>query len=246
MTLSRDVDPRTKLFIVVCMSSLSVIIRDVKLLSIVFLISILVCSMFKSPLLMVIKRLKKFLYIFFFIILIQSIFTNKGTPIISFSNIHLLTDVGVDKALQFGLRMIIILMSASLLMTSSSRELLQGLIQIKIPYEIAFMVMIGIKFIPLLSEELKDNLTAIELRGIDIKRLPVKKKIKVYTYIFTPVIVGAVIKSKHIAIAMECKGLRAYDKRTSYIRLKLQLADYTIMILSSILTIYLYIIYYIY
>ncbi|GKX31011.1 energy-coupling factor transporter transmembrane protein EcfT [Vallitalea longa] len=243
MTLSRDVDPRTKLFIVVCMSSLSVIIRDVKLLFIIFVISIIVCIMFKSPLLIVLRRLKKFILIFLFMILIQSVFTNSGTPIIIFLDIPLLTDVGIDKAFQFAFRMIIILISASLLMTSSSRELLQGLVQIKIPYDIAFMVMIGIKFIPLLSEELKDNLTAIELRGININKLSIKKKIRVYTYIFTPVIVGAVIKSKQIAIAMECKGLRAFDKRTSYIKLKLNFADYFIMILSTAITSYIYYIY---
>lgn len=72
--------------------------------------------------------------------------------------------------------MLIIISSALLLLTAKPMELVLGLIRLKIPYEIAFMVLLAIRFLPVLVEEVQDALTAIQLRGSRSRRSPWARK----------------------------------------------------------------------
>jgi energy-coupling factor transport system permease protein len=69
---------------------------------------------------------------------------------------------------------------------------------------------------------------------------------KVYSYIFTPVIAGAVNKAQKLSIAMETRAFRAYPKRTSYLVLQMMLKDYMVTAVSFILTAGIFISYYVF
>ncbi len=230
----RYLDPRTKLFIVLCISSLAVWIQDVTYLSVILVIAIIIGNVLKSEFFSVIKKLRKMLGIFLAMIIIQSVFTKIGNPIFEIGSITLLTDVGLLRAINFILRISIILVSATIITTSTSREIVQGLVELKIPYEISFMVSVAIRFLPMLMEEIKDTLIAVQLRGIDLERLTFKQKIKIYSNIFTPVVVSTIIKSQKLSVAMESRGFRAYDKRTSYMKLNMVTKDYIIIVISTV------------
>lgn len=232
MIHGRIIDPRAKLCIVTCLSTLAVIIRDLRLLILLSLLTFATSLLLKSPLWIVIKRLRSLIFLFVSMVFIQSIFLQEGHSILRVGRLMLLTDVGMEKGIIIILRMSMMIMCAAILMTSTARILVQGLIQLKIPYEIAFMVMIGLKWIPLLGEEFRDAMTALELRGIAVKKLTIRKKIKLYIYMITPVLTGTIVQSKKMAIAMTCKGLRACEDRTSYFVLRFKWFDYVIMVLS--------------
>lgn len=244
MMQGKSLDPRTKLIIVISISSLSVFIQDLKYLTLILAMAIFVSKILNSEVFMVFRKLRKILGVFIVMIIIQSLFIKGGNPIIALGRFTLLTDMGIFRALEFLLRISIILVSAAIIMTSTSREILQGLVEWKIPYEIAFMVSVAIRFLPLLREELEDTLIAIQLRGIDMDKLSMKKKIKIYSYIFTPVVAGAIVKSQRLSIAMECRGFRAFNNRTSYIKLKMNKRDYLISmasLMASALIAYIYV-----
>jgi energy-coupling factor transport system permease protein len=140
--------------------------------------------------------------------------------------------------------MLIIIISATIMAGSSPREIIQGLIQWKIPYEIAFMVSLAIRFIPILGQEAKDAFTAIQLRGIEIDKLSMSKRFKVYSYMFMPVLSGVIHRARELSTSLEARAFRAFPERTSYIKLKLKRADYVIITISiffaiSMLSIYL-------
>jgi energy-coupling factor transport system permease protein len=97
------------------------------------------------------------------------------------------------------------------------------------------MVCVGIHFIPLLTQEMQDSLTAVQLRGIDLKNIPVRRRVKVYTYIFLPAAGSAVIKAQDLAASMELRGFRAYPTRTSLIVLRMNAADYAVSIAAAVL-----------
>jgi energy-coupling factor transport system permease protein len=117
------------------------------------------------------------------------------------------------------------------------RRLVQGLVQMRLPYDFAFMTSIGVKFLPLLMEELKDTLTAIQLRGIDMRKLPIKERIEIISYVFTPVFAGALTKAKKLSLSVECRGFRAFDRRTSILTLKFTAIDYMVSAITLILTV---------
>lgn len=245
MTKVLKFDPRTKLITVLCISTLGIAIKDIDCLAIILILTIMIAKFFKVDLKRSFKKIKSLIYVLVAIAIVQSIFSSDGEVLLSIGSFTILSTIGLEKGLQFILRMMIIIFSATIITTSNSREIVQGFVQWGLPYDIAFMVALGIRFLPILTEEIKDSLTAIQLRGIEINNIPIKKRISVYSYIFTPILVGTILKAEKLSTAIEMRGFRAYDSRTSYLILKMSKWDYFVIFISIIFTIC-YIVFYIY
>lgn len=228
-------DPRSKLIFVASVSSLAVCLKSNLLLSAIVLISILTAVVLGADLLKAVRKLKSLLWMLFLIALLQSIFNSEGTVILDLYSFPLITSGGISEGIEFMLRMAIIIVSATVISTSNVRQSVQGLIQLKIPYEIAFLVSLGIRFLPMLTEEIKDSFTAIRLRGVIFKELTIKKKIEIYSYLFLPVIAGTIKNAEKIALSMETRGFRAKDKRTSLNILEYSAADHFLIAFSIII-----------
>jgi len=235
-------DPRTKLIMVFSFSTLAVFVIDIYLLLVVLLISIIVSNYFKEDW-DFLKRAKKYITLLIGIVLIQSIFSPAGEILLSINKITILTTGGLAKGIRVILRMLIIIISATIMKGSLPREIIQALIQWKVPYEIAFMVSLSIRFIPILGEEAKDAFTAIQLRGIEIDKLSLGKRFKIYSYMFMPVLSGVIHRAKELSTSLEARAFRAYPDRTSYIKLELSKKDYLIMLASLLFTILIFGIY---
>ena len=235
-------DPRTKLTVVLCISTLGIIINDIFSLIFILVLTFLIAKFFHVNIKRSFKNIKKLLYLIFIIAIIQSIFSTEGKALLFIGGFKVLSTSGLGKGIQFILRMMIIIFSAAIIGTSNSREIIQGFVQWGLPYDIAFMVALGIRFLPILTEEIKDSLIAIQLRGIEINNIPIKKRISIYSYIFTPILAGTILKAEKLSIAIEMRGFRAYDNRTSYLVLKMSKWDYLIIFISIILTAYIAII----
>lgn len=233
--MKTELDPRSKLVIVFSLSTMAVFIQDVIFLGILLIISFFLSIKFSADS-GILKKIKKFIYLFIVIAILQSVFSPGGSTLIEFRNIKLLTAGGMIKGLRVILRMLIIILSATIMTGTSSREIVQGMVEWKIPYEIAFMVSLAIRFLPLLTEEARDVFTAIQLRGIDPDRLPFKKKFQLYSSLLLPILTGVIYKAREISTSLETRGFRAYPYRTSYLELKLKQKDYTVIVCSLVFT----------
>ena len=236
MTSASKLDPRTKLTIIICLTSTAVIINNWAFLSGFCLVSFLLLIIFGVSPWGMVKRIRVLLYMVVVIALMQSIFAPSGQTLLAVGSLKLITSGGLVKAAEFILRMLIIIASAGILSTSNHREIIQGLVQWKLPYEIAFMASMGIRFLPAFAEEFRDAMTAVQLRGVDIRKLPLRQKLEVTASLFQPVVAGALLKSRDISMSIEMRGLRAYPSRTSYLVLELVREDYIVMFSVVVLT----------
>ena len=239
-------DVRAKLAIVACLSTTAVFIQHLYVLLCLLAVSVVLSAIFYSEVGTTLSKTKRLWYVFGAIIVLQSIFTRSGVVLFGFGNLAIITSGGLVKGLEFFLRISIIIFSATIIASSKSREVVQGLVQLKIPYEIAFMVSVGIRFLPLLKNEISDSLTAIQLRGVDLKKIAFKKRVMLYSYIFTPVLAGALNKAHRLSVAMEARAFRAYGTRSSYRVLKLEKKDYAVIISSFLVTSAIFISYYVF
>lgn len=243
MTSGKRLDPRSKLMIIMSLTSLGIIIQDMFTLFCILIITAIIAVMLGSSLVSAARKLRRLIMLLAVLALIQSIFAPSGNILLSFGSFTVITSGGLTRGAVLVLRMGIVLISALIITTSNSREIIQGFVQMRVPYEIAFMVSIGVRFLPLLTEEIKDILTAIQLRGVDLKKIPLKKRLKVYSYIFMPIVLGTIIKSQELSTSMEMKAFRAYPKRTSYMVLKMRMVDYAVIsfnLVSGACVLYLY------
>ncbi len=236
MTGAVNLDPRTKLFLIVCLSSSAVLISHPAFLGGLFAVSLLLLLFFGVRPWGMFRKIRALLSMVVFIAVMQSIFTSTGQALVTVGNVGLITTGGLAAAGEFILRMLIIVASAGILSTSSSRQIIQGLVQWKMPYELAFMASMGIRFLPVFAEEFRNAKIAVQLRGVELKALSLRQKIEVTAGLFQPVVGGALIKSRAIAMSIEMRGFRTFTTRTSYRLLKATRWDYGVMIGSGLLT----------
>lgn len=232
-----NLDPRTRIFTVIIISSAAIILKDIKPLIALLLMTLLLCKLFSVSLSSPLKRLRKLWYFFIVLALVQSLFTYGGETLMALGDIRILTTAGLEAGVSIILRMSIIVYSAMIIASASSMDIVYGLTAMKLPQEIGFMVLLAIKFLPLFREEFSDSIIAVQLSGAELKKIPIGKKLSLYTYILTPSVIKALNRARFISLSMECRGFRAYPARTFYRRLKMKRADYITILVTLASTI---------
>jgi len=222
-------DPRTRIITVMLISSTAVMIKGLIPLVLLLLLTLLICGFLSVPLLDSIKKLKRIWYFFIVLALVQSIFTSEGEVLIGIGNIRVLTTAGIETGISIVLRMSAIIFSALIIASAPALDIVYGFIAMKLPYEIAFMVLLSMKFLPIFKEEFLDSIIAVQLAGADLKRIPLKEKLSLYSYILMPSVTKALSRARYISLSMECRCFRAYPTRTSYIKLQMRQQDYFII-----------------
>ncbi len=228
-------DPRTIMCLTLWMSIIALISNDRFYLISIFIIALMIALILRADVVGLLFRIRKFLPVLLAIILMQIIFNKSGDEVLRLGNVLVLYSGGLESSLIIGLRICVFILSAIIINTQEARALIQALVQMRIPYEIAFMSNIAIRFLPMLKEEINDTMSSIQLRGLDIYKLPLRKRLDVYSYVFIPVLAGTIAKARSIAIAMELRGFRMYPNRTSLFFLTFTAIDYFVIGMSSLL-----------
>lgn len=229
-------DPRTKIIIVLCLSTLALIYNTPCPLLLLLAGTVLLLLILRLEFGDFLGYIRKFLPLFVFLLLVQSIFTRGGEVLLSMGTVPLITSKGLELGISVVLRMMVVIASAILLTTSNSRDLILGMVRWKIPYEIAFMFSISLRFLPIFQEELINIVTAVQLRGVELKKVPWGRKIALYRRLFFPVVYGVIEKAQQLSIAMEARGFRAYPQRTYLRQLQFARKDYVLILLFPVVT----------
>ncbi|RLL43593.1 energy-coupling factor transporter transmembrane protein EcfT [Oceanobacillus piezotolerans] len=88
--------------------------------------------------------------------------------------------------------------------------------QLKLPPRIAYAVLAGYRFLPMIRDELKIIHDAHLIRGVNQAKTP-KEKMQNYKRYAIPLLASAIRKAERTAIAMESKGFTG-DKNRSFYR----------------------------
>ncbi|WHH61731.1 energy-coupling factor transporter transmembrane component T [Petroclostridium sp. X23] len=198
--------------------------------------TILLLMIFRINLGVVWSYLKPFLYMMLVLFIIQCVFVREGRVLLAAGQVPLMTEKGMLTGAGVVLRIVVLVAAALLLSTFSSRDFILGLVQWKVPYELAFMVSGAIRFLPLFRDEMVNVVTAVQLRGVELKKVALRKRIEMCRCLLFPVVYGTMLKAQQMAVAMETRGFRIYPRRTCMRRLKFCFADYAVMFLSAAAT----------
>lgn len=225
-------DPRVKLFGTVLYIVTLFIAKNpvVYLLAAVFLFICIRIS--KVPVKFILKGLKSILLILG-ISLLFNLFLTDGRVLVRFWKFKI-TYEGIIQAVYMGIRLILLIMGSSLMtLTTTPNNLTDGLEKalrflkvIKIPvHELAMMMSIALRFIPILMEETDKIMKAQTARGADFETGNFIKKVKALVPILVPLFVSAIRRANELASAMEARCYRGGDKRTCMKPLKYRTRD---------------------
>lgn len=238
-------DPRLRLTAVLCLSTLSVCFNE--LISLLWLLaaSLLFCLLFGAPLLTLVKQLRWLLPMFLLLALVQSLFNVDSEVLLQLGRLRLLTAYGLRQAGLFSLRILIVVSSACILLKESTRRLIQALSQMHMPFELVFMVSTAVRFMGVIRDEFRNSLHAIQLRGVDLQHIPLKQRMKVYSYLLLPVMTTTLSRARQLSLSVDLRGFRRSKQRISYFTLTLSLRDKLLIALFGLITLVILVLYYI-
>ncbi len=134
-----------------------------------------------------------------------------------------LTREGLRIALMMGFRLILLVLGSSLMtLTTTPNQLTDGLEKglavlkhIHVPvHEIAMMMSIALRFIPILVEETDKIMKAQQARGADFESGNILQRAKAMVPILVPLFISAFRRANDLAMAMEARCYNGGDGRT--------------------------------
>lgn len=185
----------------------------------VFLATVIKLS--KVPFKMIIKGLKAIIIILL-VTVSFNLFLTSGEVLFQLGFLKI-TKEGVSVAFFMGIRLVYLVVGASVMtLTTTPNDLTDGLEsvlgplnKIKVPvHEIAMMMSIALRFIPILMEETDRIMKAQKARGADFESGNLIQKAKAMVPLLVPLFISAFRRANDLAMAMEARCYRGGDGRT--------------------------------
>ncbi len=151
-----------------------------------------------------------------------NLFLTPGTVLFQLGFLKL-TREGLRLALMMGFRLILLVLGSSLMtLTTTPNQLTDGLEKglgflklIHVPvHEIAMMMSIALRFIPILVEETDKIMKAQQARGADFESGNIFQRAKAMVPILVPLFISAFRRANDLAMAMEARCYHGDEGRT--------------------------------
>ncbi|USS92581.1 energy-coupling factor transporter transmembrane component T family protein [Fructobacillus americanaquae] len=218
------VDPRTKILVTVVYVFLLIFANTWPAYALATLFLALTLVLTGQSLGLYWRGIKPVIWLIIFTVCLQLFFTG-GTPVLFQWQFLKITLPGLVNALYVVLRFVlIVLMSTALTLTtpptaiaSAIESLLKPLKVIKVPVaELALMLSIALRFVPLLMLETDKVMKAQKSRGMSLSTGSLIKRSKAVLPLLIPLFIGALQRALDLANAMEVRGFESADNRTRY------------------------------
>ena len=180
----------------------------------------------------ILKGLKP-LFIILVITSLLNIFYTPGRELVSFW-VFTITYEGIRNAIFMVWRIMMLISctflltytTSPILLTDGLESLLNPLKKIRVPvHELAMMMSIALRFIPLLIEETDKIMSAQRSRGADFETGSLMDKAKALIPLLVPLFISAFRRADELATAMECRCYHGGEGRTRLRELRYRPSD---------------------
>ncbi len=188
-------------------------------LAIVFLAMVIRLS--NVPFKYMVRGMKSIIFILAITVLFN-LFMTPGNVIVCIWKLKI-TDAGLKNSIIMILRLSLLVTGSSVMtltttpnnLTDGLEKMMGGLKKIKVPvHEIAMMMSIALRFIPILAQETDKIMKAQMARGADFESKKLTKRIKALIPVLVPLFVSAFRRANDLAMAMEARCYRGGEGRT--------------------------------
>ena len=230
-----SLDPRMKILITLLYMITIFLVNSFLGYLVLVLFLALVMKLGDLKLKFVLKGLKPILILLSFTaILNMLIITGQGEPLISIGIFSIYRE-GVIRAVFMLLRITLLVVGTTILtlttspieLTDAIERLLNPFKKIGVPaHELAMMMTIALRFIPILIDETDKLMKAQMSRGVDFEEGNLVQRAKSLVPILVPLFISAFRRADDLATAMEARGYRGGAGRTRMKILKTNSRDY--------------------
>ncbi|MBD5543503.1 MAG: energy-coupling factor transporter transmembrane protein EcfT [Lachnospiraceae bacterium] len=226
-------DPRVKLIGTIVYIVSLFLYKNVTAYVLAFVFLLAVIKISRVPFRFMVKGLKAVV----FLLLITSVFNlflTRGEPLFVLWKFTI-TREGLLNAVYIVIRLSFLIIGSSLMtLTTTPNQLTDGLERLmkplkvfKVPvHEVAMMMSIALRFIPILMEETDKIMKAQMARGANFESGKLMEKVKAMVPLLVPLMISAFRRANDLAMAMEARCYRGGEGRTKMKPLKYHSIDY--------------------
>ena len=231
-SLIHRLDPRTKLFVSVMFLITLFLTKNILYFTLLAILLALYIRMSKVPFRYIVRGLKP-IWVLLAFSFVMNLFEKTGTPLLTWGPVTI-TDIGIRNGCFVVLRMTMMILGTSIMTyTTQPTDLTDGIEQglgwlrhFGVPvHDIAMMLSIALRFIPVLVEELNRILHAQISRGADFEEGSLAARIRALVPVCIPLFVSATRRADALAVAMESRCYQG-GARTKLHPLKRSVPDY--------------------
>lgn len=175
----------------------------------------------KVPFKFMIRGMKAMVFLLLLTV-VFNLFLTPGTPLVSFWKLRI-TMEGLQLAVTMAVRLSMLVIGSSVMtLTTTPNNLTDGMEKgmrplklFRVPvHEVAMMMSIALRFIPVLLEETDKIMKAQIARGADFESGNLIKKAKSLVPLLVPLFISAFRRANDLAMAMEARCYRGGENRT--------------------------------
>lgn len=214
-------DPRVKLTATIAFIVSLFLVKNIwgYLIAALFLACVIKIS--KVPFSFMVKGMRAIVFLLLLTVAFN-LFLTPGEPLISIWKLTI-TMEGAKIAGMMAVRLTFLIIGSSVMtltttpnnLTDGMESLLKPLGRIRVPvHEIAMMMSIALRFIPILLEETDKIMKAQIARGADFESGNIIKKAKAMVPLLVPLFISAFRRANDLAMAMEARCYRGGEYRT--------------------------------
>ncbi len=192
-----------------------------------------VIKLSKVPFKFMVRGMRAILFLLLLTV-VFNLFLTPGEPLITLWKLTI-TKEGLWIAIFMAIRLTFLIIGSSIMtltttpnnLTDGMEKMLSPLKVFKVPvHEVAMMMSIALRFIPILLEETDKIMKAQIARGADFESGNLMKKAKAMVPLLVPLFISAFRRANDLAMAMEARCYRGGDGRTKMKPLVYKNADY--------------------
>ena len=214
-------DPRVKLTATIAFIISLFLVKNIwgYLIAALFLAAVI--KMSNVPFKFMVRGMKAILFLLLLTVAFN-LFLTPGEPLIQIWKLTI-TKEGATLAGMMAVRLTFLIIGSSVMtltttpnnLTDGMESLMKPLGKIKVPvHEIAMMMSIALRFIPILLEETDKIMKAQIARGADFESGNIIKKAKAMVPLLVPLFISAFRRANDLAMAMEARCYRGGEYRT--------------------------------
>ncbi|WP_457558369.1 energy-coupling factor transporter transmembrane component T family protein [Candidatus Harpocratesius sp.] len=218
-TFFHSLDPRTKGLIILLYGTLVMVVGDLftLLMVTIFAISIMIISGLGTKL---IEGIQSLWLIYLLIFIINSYMQSLNLAFILILRF-------------FNFMMVF----AVFFQTTMPEDLSQSLIQIHVPYNMAFTLSLAFRFIPTMAQETENIIEAQKSRGHQFNKGGLFQQARNFFPLLIPLIIGSIRRAFHVAEALETRGFGVLKKPTFYRKLQMNRKDWLVLSCLSLIVV---------
>ena len=214
-------DPRVKLVGTICYIISLFLVNNVWGYLVAALFLAVMIKLSNVPFKFMVKGMKAIMFLLMLTV-VFNMFLTPGEALISIWKLTI-TKEGLKLAIMMAVRLTFLIIGSSVMtltttpnnLTDGMENLMNPLRKFKVPvHEIAMMMSIALRFIPILMEETDKIMKAQIARGADFESGNIIKKAKALVPLLVPLFISAFRRANDLAMAMEARCYRGGDGRT--------------------------------